>query len=393
MTAIYQKSAPALRFKDSRGRNYPDWEDQKLKQIAKIYRGTGLPKSAIRLNGKFPCVLYGELFTKYTEIIKTVFSSTNLKTPVTSRYGDILMPTSDVTPSGLATASALLAEGVQLGGDINIIRLHKGICSIFMSYRINFHKKGIIRLVTGTTVKHIYAKDLYSINFSIPTALKEQQKIAAFLSSVDAKIEQLTKKRALLEQYKKGMMQKFFNQEIRFKDETGKNYPDWQLSKLAAIADIRKGKVADQNEIVSEGYPVIAGGRTSPYFYRSFTHKNVITVSASGAAAGYVSYHPYKIWASDCSVIQATNQSYTLFILHLLKHMQTRVYALQSGGAQPHVYPKDLNTLSVNIPTNTEEQRKIADFLSAIDSKIKLATRQIERAQAFKKGILQQMFI
>ena len=159
------------------------------------------------------------------------------------------------------------------------------------------------------------------------------------------------------------------------------------------FSEINKGKTIDRNDIVNEGYPVIAGGQRSPYCLSSFTHENVITVSASGAFAGYVSYHPHKIWASDCSVVHAKNSSCTLFVYYLLNHLQTRIYALQIGGAQPHVYPKDLYTLTVTIPVSSNEQRKIANFLSAIDKKIELVAEQLEQARTFKKGLLQQMFI
>ena len=199
-----------IRFKDELGRDYPDWESKELKQIAKIFRGMGLSKSAVQLEGKFPCVLYGELFTKYAETIKTVLSFTNEKTSATSQCGDILMPTSDVTPSGLATASTLLVENVQLGGDINIIRLNKGISPIFMSYLINFCKKVFMRLVTGTTVKHIYAKDIQHINFSIPTSQKEQQNIANFLSAIDKKIELVAEQLTQAQIFKKGLLQQMF---------------------------------------------------------------------------------------------------------------------------------------------------------------------------------------
>ena len=120
------------------------------------------------------------------------------------------MPTSDVTPSGLATASTLLVEDVQIGGDINIVRLSKGINSIFMSYLINFCKKEFIRLVTGTTVKHIYAKDIQHIHFTIPVSQKEQQKIANFLSAIDQKIERVAEQIKQAQTFKKGLLQQMF---------------------------------------------------------------------------------------------------------------------------------------------------------------------------------------
>ncbi len=199
-----------IRFKDEQGKDYPEWEEKKLGNIAKIYRGSGLSKSSIQPCGKTPCILYGELFTKYTETINKIYSFTNAKTQVVGEYGDILMPTSDVTPDGLATASALLVEGVQLGGDINIVRLDKGDQPVFMSYMINSCKKNLMRLVTGTTVKHIYAKDILHLRFLLPASHKEQQKIAALLSSIDQKIELIAEQLKQSQIFKKGLLQQMF---------------------------------------------------------------------------------------------------------------------------------------------------------------------------------------
>ena len=265
----------------------------------------------------------------------------------------------------------------------------------FLSFSFQqVHTKYKIRSVAvGQTMPSLNTNIIRFFCVFSPSSILEQQKIASFLSSVDTKIEQLGKKKALLEQYKKGMMQKLFSQEIRFKDEQGNEYPGWDKRKLSDFSEINRGKTIVRNDIVNEGYPVIAGGQRSPYCHSSFTHENVITVSASGAFAGYVSYHPHKIWASDCSVVRAKSSSCTLFVYYLLNHLQTRIYVLQSGGAQPHVYPKDLYTLTVTIPVSSKEQQKIANFLSAIDKKIELVAQQLEQARTFKKGLLQQMFI
>ena len=406
-------NVPILRFKDEQGKDYLDWEDKKLKQIAKIYRGTGLSKSAIQLNGKFPCILYGELFTKYTEIIKTVFSFTNLRTPVISRYGDILMPTSDVTPSGLATASVLLVERVQLGGDINIIRLNKGICPVFMSYLINVYKKAIMRLVTGTTVKHIYAKDLYHINFAIPTSQIEQQKIATFLSSADTKIEQLTKKKALLEQYKKGLTQKLFNQEIRFQDEPGKKYSDWEDKKLKQIAKIYRGTGLSKSAIQLNGkFPCILYGELFTKYTEiiktvfSFTNLRTPVISRygdilmptsdvtpSGLATASVLLVERVQLGGDINIIRLNKGICPVFMSYLINVYKKAIMRLVTGTTVKHIYAKDLYHINFAIPTSQIEQQKIANFLSAIDEKIELVTRQIKQAQTFKKGLLQQMFV
>lgn len=198
------------RFKDENGMEHPEWKSVQLQDIAKIFRGSGLSKADLDPCGQYPCILYGELFTKYQETIREVFSYTRVQTNVVGENGDILMPTSDVTPSGLATASVLLLTDVQLGGDINIVRLIGHDNPVLVCYMLNFLKREIISLVSGTTVKHIYPKDLKRVNLCIPTSELEQTKIADFLSAVDEKIEHLNQQIELSRNFKHGLLQQLF---------------------------------------------------------------------------------------------------------------------------------------------------------------------------------------
>ena len=199
-----------LRFKDDQGREYSDWYTVRLNDIAEVLRGSGLSKSDLVNGGKYPCILYGELFTKYAETIQEVHSFTNEHSPVIGKYGDILMPTSDVTPDGLATACALLLNGVQLGGDINIIRLQPSNHPVFVAYMLNFFKHQIVRLVSGTTVKHIYPRDIRSLELFLPRIHEEQQRIADFLSAIDWKIELVNTQIEKTRTFKQGLLQQLF---------------------------------------------------------------------------------------------------------------------------------------------------------------------------------------
>ena len=181
-----------LRFRYPGGTPYPDWQDKKLGELFKFMRGGVLSKADLVDQGRYKCIHYGELFTKYGEVIRSVVSSTNLEQGQMSKSGDILMPSSDVTPTGLATASALMIDGVVIGGDTNILRPKVLLDSTYFSYWLNFNKKSVIRLVTGTTVKHMYNKDLVLIDISLP-CMEEQQRIAGFLMSLDTKISNITK--------------------------------------------------------------------------------------------------------------------------------------------------------------------------------------------------------
>jgi type I restriction enzyme S subunit len=172
------------------------WELKNLGEICEFHKGNPLSKSSIIKDGNLKCIHYGELFITYKAVISDIVSLTN-NDGFKSKIGDILMPSSDVTPLGLATASVLLEDNVVLGGDINILRPRSSINPVFLSYLLNSEKKKIIELVSGTTIKHIYSKDLKKIKVNIPD-VQEQTKIAKLLSSIDTKIEAETN---LLDKY------------------------------------------------------------------------------------------------------------------------------------------------------------------------------------------------
>ena len=136
---------------------------------------------------------------------------------------------------------------------------------------------------------NITLKDFFNYQVNIPS-LNEQQKIADFLTSVDKRIELLEKKKTLLETYKKGVMKKIFNQEIRFKDDSGNDFPDWEEKRLGEVCKIQKGKQLNKSELIDTGeYPAINGGiNPSGYTDEWNTVADTITISEGGNSCGYV---------------------------------------------------------------------------------------------------------
>ena len=158
----------------------------------------------------------------------------------------------------------------------------------------------------------------------------------------------------------------------------------YDRKELGRIATIVKGNSLTSKEVTEGTIPVIAGGKSSPYCHNISNYQgNVITVSASGAYAGYVWYHDYPIFATDCSVVFSNNEEYvtTLFISEIMKLQQNRIYNFQSGAAQPHVYPDDLKKVSIPIPPLTKQQ-EIANHICAI-------RQQAKQLQAEGKAILE----
>ncbi|MCK4814177.1 restriction endonuclease subunit S [bacterium] len=196
-----------------------EWEVKKLGEVAVFYKGKGLPKSEITTNGKCKCIHYGELFTIYHEEIKKIFSYTNKEDNFfLSHANDVLMPTSDVTPNGLATSSCVKENDVILGGDVLVIRSFKGVIDgVFISYGIRQDKKQIMQLVSGSTVYHLYGSDMKKYEFNIPPTIEEQAAVVTILSDMDAEIESLEQKRDKYTMLKQGMMQELLIGKIRLK--------------------------------------------------------------------------------------------------------------------------------------------------------------------------------
>ncbi|WP_262765157.1 restriction endonuclease subunit S [Enterobacter quasiroggenkampii] len=200
-----------VRFKDDDGTTFPDWENQKLGDVAVFLKGKGVAKTDVVEYGERECIRYGELYTDYGEVIRKIKSRTNqsLTDSILSMSRDVLVPSSGETAIDISKASCVLSDGVILGGDLNIIR-SKAIDGMFLSYYINSQKKyEIAQMAQGNSVVHLYAKQLAKTEIFYPCK-KEQTKIANFLSALDDKIT--TKKAELdkLKTWKQGLLQQMF---------------------------------------------------------------------------------------------------------------------------------------------------------------------------------------
>ena len=193
-----------------------EWGKTTLGALATFFKGKGLPKDHINEFVGQPCIHYGELFTHYGETITEVRGRTTHTSSVfRSEENDVLMPTSDVTPTGLAKASCVRANGIVLGGDILVIRTDKRrVHGSFLSYLIRSSKDQILQLVTGTTVFHLYGSDMAKFELLLP-GLAEQTAIATLLSDLDAELSALEARRDKTRALKQGMMQELLTGRTR----------------------------------------------------------------------------------------------------------------------------------------------------------------------------------
>lgn len=193
-----------------------DWRKIRLGDVASFSKGAGLPKADIVQDGTTPCIHYGELFTYYGAEIEAVVSRTNnISLPFRSAALDVLMPTSDVTPRGLAKASAVHSPGVILGGDILVIRPNRRVVyGPFLAHAIRQDANQVLQLVRGSTVYHLYAADMKNFTFTVPS-VDEQREIAGALKDAETDIAALQDRLAKARNIKIGMMQQLLTGRTR----------------------------------------------------------------------------------------------------------------------------------------------------------------------------------
>ena len=277
---------------------------------------------------------------------------------------------------------------------ICVIPNEKLVVLKFLCYALQY----IIPQGEGTSVPQLTIPNFKKIEIPIPP-LDEQKRIASALSKIDAYLENTIKLIEEKERFKRGIAKKLLT------CKEGENIPEarfkgfedeWEETQILEfvnnnIIKIEKGKSITKSKIEEGDIPVIAGGKTPPYYHNKYNYNfPCITISASGSA-GYVWFHDYKIWASDCHVIYTDNKRYNIkFLYHYLKNIQDLIYYLQVGGVQKHVYAKDL--IKLNIPNITiEEQEKIGGYLSLLDEEIDNLKKQKELIKEMKRGAMQKL--
>lgn len=398
---------PKLRFKEFCG----EWEEKRLGDIAEIYKGNVLSKSDLRDEGH-PCILYGELYTKYGEIIEKVYSKTNRadKNLFIGKINDVLIPSSGETAIDISTASCLKCDNVYIGGDLNVIRCNN-VNGSFLSYTLNHKQRNsIAKFAQGVSVVHLYGDSLRKLKINIPS-LPEQTKIAHFLCTVDDKIQNQQDKITHLENIKKGFMQKIFSKKIRFKDDGGEEFPEWEKKKLGDICKIIGGGTPDTNK------PEYWGGDI-PWFTPSeigvekYISKSERTITEEGLNKSSAKILPKgtillssRATIGEMSITKVeccTNQGFQSLVIdsknsnEYIYYLQDkiRLYSLKNsyGSTFLEINKSNLAKCKVPIPC-LKEQQKIADFLSSFDEKISTEKEILEHLKQLKKGLLQQMFV
>ncbi|WDE07941.1 restriction endonuclease subunit S [Thalassomonas viridans] len=274
------------------------------------------------------------------------------------------------------------------------------VYSIFL--KVNWKKYN-----EASGVPSLSKSTIESIKICYSNDLNEQQNIADFLSAVDQKISLLKDKNALLEQYKKGVMQKLFTQEIRFKDENGNDFPDWQTKVVGDFmkesrikgntgANAKKITVKLWGKGVFEKQEKMIGSENTQYYRRKSGQFIYSKLDFLNCAFGIIPNHLDGFETTvDLPCFDVSQGINKYLILEFIKQKRFyKKYGDMADGSRKakRIHAKDFLSFPLDLPCE-EEQNKIADFLEALDKKLEQIERQIELTQTFKKGLLQQMFV
>jgi type I restriction enzyme S subunit len=323
------------------------------------------------------------------------------------KLNDVLFTNRGSNVGSIGFTDIRIAHG-NIGPQLTLLRSELKIITPYFLYQI---------MKSETTVKQIRSQDsgsamnFFGINttskfkLSIPS-LPEQQKIVSFLSAVDEKIQQLSRKKELLCQYKKGVMQQLFSGKLRFKDENGEDYADWEEKKLGDFCTFFSGgtPTSTNQKFYSGTIPFIGSGNIYDSEVFSFISEEALNSSSAkivekgdllyalyGANSGELAISKMN-GAINQAILCIRNQESIEYLYYVLLLNKDNIVAKFLQGGQGNLSAQIIKRLKYKFPS-IDEQQKIANFLSSIDAKIESTNQQITQTHSFKKGLLQRMFV
>lgn len=394
-------SNPTLRFKSAYGLNFPDTVSCTLSDISKYSKGTIERKNCLFIGNEQLVSNFGGATLEFrTEAKGTEFNS-----------GDILF--GNIRPylkkvwlshqSGIASPDVLIFK---------VTDSIPGYLKCILSSERFFNH--VAQGYKGSKMPRGDKHQIMDFRIQCP-CLEEQQKIASFFSTLDQKIELNERKLEALEKLKKWVMQRIFNQNIRFFSKDGTTYPNWKIVKLSDVADTFNGdrgkNYPSSQDYVPTGIPFINAGdlingsvsescaRITIAKYNSLSgaklQKGDIlyclrgTLGKNGVCpfdAGTLASSLMAIRAKDC-----INPAYLYYFLN--SHLEREQRLLNDeGAAQPNLSQKNVRNFQIPLPC-IEEQQKIADLLSILGRRIEIERKRAEAMRKLKQGFMQQMFI
>lgn len=264
----------------------------------------------------------------------------------------------------------------------------------FVKYCFDVFQKECKQISQGTAQDNLSWEKLSTIKFLVPP-LQTQKRIASILSAYDDLIENNQKQIKLLEEAAQRLYKEWFV-DLRFPGHENVKIVDgvpegWSSGQLIKLAEFKRGKTITKSSVKEGNVPVIAGGLEPAYFHNvANTVAPVITVSASGANAGYTALHNHNVWASDCSFVDSRNCEHIYYVYNFLKTNKNMMLNLQKGSAQPHVYAKNINELILLIPKE-KVLKEYSDKVEVIYKAIFHKNKQISSLREARDRLLPKL--
>lgn len=387
---LYLLSMKETKFKHTEIGLIPeDWEIKTIGEIARIMSG-GTPSTDVASywNGAIQWFTPAELSkaSKYVAKSERTITELGLKNSSAKLLppGTILL----TTRASIGATAILLNEACTNQGFQSLI-VHKKFSNEFIFYSLPLVKNEMIKQASGSTFPEISAKKIASIGIALPPKYAEQERIAKALSNIDSLINNLDRTIEKKKDIRQGAMEQLLSDKKRLPGFKG----EWKKIEIGEICKrMTRGDVLSASNMNKGIIPVIAAG-VEPAGYCDKYNRNpmTISISGSGANAGFIAFHKNRIFATDCFTISASDNYDVEFIYYVLKMRQKEIYKLQTGGAQPHVYPRDLSFLSVYYTEDIMEQRAIADILTAMDDEIAVLQMERDKYANIRSGMMDDL--
>lgn len=261
---------------------------------------------------------------------------------------------------------------------------------LFFIFSENFYRR-VIRLSAKNSVDSVRMDMITKMQLGFPS-LAEQQKIATFLTSVDERITLLEKQKQGLETYKKGVMQQLFSQQLRFKDDAGRDFPDWEEKKLGEVSTITTGSSNRQDSGLDGEFTFFDRSediRTSN-IYLFDTEAIIVAGEGSDFKPKYF-IGKFDLHQRSYAIMNFKNST-GKFLFYYIHFHRNHFLSQAVGSTVKSLRLPMFQKMEIKLPC-LDEQQKIASFLSAIDARIDVVSKQIEQSKVFKKGLLQQLFV
>ena len=238
----------------------------------------------------------------------------------------------------------------------SIVCDEKQVVPLYLYYYMKANLDYIKLFGTGATFPEISGKTMGKIKVEIFKSLDVQHRIASILSTYDSLIENNTKRIRLLEKMAENLYKEWF---VRFRFPGHENVEmenglpkGWKRGSLSDVCEFKRGKNITSSEMQEGNVPVISAGLEPSGYHSCSNVRGVnVTMSSSGANAGYIAIHYSDIWAADCSYIEESTTGNIYYVYELLNNIRTVINNFQRGAAQPHVYPKDVNRIKLILPS------------------------------------------